>query len=89
MKNLCEKFLDYRFHGKVDMIERSSQNGGHWSDSSYRQAYFQELDPCLEIIAETLVRDPKFTKPPSLPHYHRERQTTEELMHAPLELIEG
>ena len=70
------------------MIERISQNGGHWSDSSYRQAYSQSLDSYLEAIAEALVRDPSFTKSPSLPPYHRVRQTTEELMHIPLELME-
>jgi hypothetical protein len=88
VKNLCENFLDNRLHSRVDMIERSSQDGGHWSNPSYRQAYFQELDPSLEIIAETFVRDPNFIKPPSFHHYHRVRQTTEELMHAPLELME-
>lgn len=89
VKKILEKFLDCQLHGKVDMIERIRQNGGHWSDSSYRQAYCQEIDRHLERIAETLVRDPNFNKPPSVPRYHRVRQTTEELMHAPLELIEG
>jgi hypothetical protein len=92
-KNLAKiairNYLDCQLHGKVDMIERSSRDGGHWSDPSYRQAYFQELNPYLEIIAETLARDPSFTKPPTFPRYHRVRQTTEELMHTPLELMEG
>jgi len=89
VKSACKKFLDRQLHSKVDMIERCHPNGRHWSDPSYKQGYFQELDSYLEIIAETLVRDPSFTKPPSFPRHHRVRQTTEELMDAPLELMEG
>lgn len=86
VKKLCAKFLDYRLHSKIDMIERSSQERGYWSDPNYRQAYIQELDPYLEMIADTLVRDPGFAKPPTFPRYHRVRRTTEELMHTPIEL---
>ncbi|MCL4708324.1 hypothetical protein KJ068_24455 [bacterium] len=86
VKKLCTKFLDYRLHSKIDMIERSGQERGYWSGPEYNQAYFQELNPYLEIIAETLVRDPGFAKPPTFHRYHRVRRTTEELMHIPIEL---
>lgn len=90
VKRFCMKLLDCQLHSKVDMIERLSQDGGgHWSDPSYRQAYFEELAPHLERIAGTRVRGSNFTKSPSVLRNHRVRPTTEELMHAPLELTEG
>jgi len=88
IKHVCLKFIDYRFHDKVELLERSEQGSDYWHEPNFRSIYDNHLDFYLELIAQSLDKDPTFSHPPRFPRVKQMKQSTEDIMYSPLRLIE-
>lgn len=88
IKRVCLKLIDYRFHDKVELIERSEQRGDYWHEPNFRSIYDHHLDFYLELNAQTLDKDPTFSHPPKYPRVKQMKQSTEDIMYSPIRLMD-
>lgn len=88
IKRVCLKLIDYRFHDKVELIERSEQRGDYWHEPNFKSIYDQHLDFYLELNAQALDKDPTFRHPPKYPRVKQMKQSTEDMMYSPIRLMD-
>lgn len=83
-KRICRKFLDYRFHSRLDFFENSKQDNGYWHVHKFRHEYNLHLENYIDKIAVTLTKDPNFTRPPRFKRVKQERKSMKEQLYEPI-----